>query len=137
MKVMLRPLTSLFPNQRRNATDQNYLLCSSGGVDPLIRGLVGRQAKLNTQDNMMTDELRDRLFQFTQKLALDLASLNMQRARDHAIPGIYLLIELRFYLHTYRILHSQKSGNIFILHVIFRLQPMAQVLWAVTAQKFE
>uniref|UniRef100_A0AAQ4QK82 Myeloid-specific peroxidase n=1 Tax=Gasterosteus aculeatus aculeatus TaxID=481459 RepID=A0AAQ4QK82_GASAC len=58
-----------------------------GGVDPLIRGLVGRQAKLNTQDNMMTDELRDRLFQFTQKLALDLASLNMQRARDHAIPG--------------------------------------------------
>ncbi|KAM8887395.1 eosinophil peroxidase-like isoform 1-T4 [Spinachia spinachia] len=58
-----------------------------GGVDPLIRGLVGRQAKLNTQENMMADEVRDGLFKFTNKLALDLASLNMQRGRDHAIPG--------------------------------------------------
>ncbi|XP_056273934.1 eosinophil peroxidase-like [Pseudoliparis swirei] len=58
-----------------------------GGVDPLIRGLVGRQAKLNTQDHMMTDELRDRLFKFTSELALDLAALNMQRGRDHGLPG--------------------------------------------------
>ncbi|XP_031712547.1 eosinophil peroxidase-like [Anarrhichthys ocellatus] len=58
-----------------------------GGVDPIIRGLVGRPAKLNTQDHMMSDELRDRLFKFTSQLALDLAALNMQRGRDHGLPG--------------------------------------------------
>uniref|UniRef100_A0A8C2XIW5 Myeloid-specific peroxidase n=1 Tax=Cyclopterus lumpus TaxID=8103 RepID=A0A8C2XIW5_CYCLU len=58
-----------------------------GGLDPLIRGLVGRQAKMNTHDQMMTDELRDRLFKFTSELALDLAALNMQRGRDHGLPG--------------------------------------------------
>ncbi|XP_040897760.1 eosinophil peroxidase-like [Toxotes jaculatrix] len=58
-----------------------------GGLDPVLRGLVGRQAKLNTQDHMMTDELRERLFKFSTELALDLGSLNMQRGRDHGLPG--------------------------------------------------
>uniref|UniRef100_A0A8C9XWR6 Myeloid-specific peroxidase n=1 Tax=Sander lucioperca TaxID=283035 RepID=A0A8C9XWR6_SANLU len=58
-----------------------------GGLDPIIRGLVGHQAKLNTQNHMMTNELRDRLFKFFAKLAMDLASLNMQRSRDHGLPG--------------------------------------------------
>ncbi|KAG9354014.1 hypothetical protein JZ751_012138 [Albula glossodonta] len=59
-----------------------------GGIDPLIRGLVGRPAKLNTQDHMMVEALRDRLFQFTNRLALDLGALNMQRGRDHGIPAL-------------------------------------------------
>ncbi|XP_039531388.1 eosinophil peroxidase-like isoform X3 [Pimephales promelas] len=58
-----------------------------GGIDPLLRGLIGRPAKLNTQDHMMVDALRERLFAFTAHIALDLAALNMQRSRDHAIPG--------------------------------------------------
>ncbi|XP_076587958.1 eosinophil peroxidase-like isoform X2 [Chaetodon auriga] len=58
-----------------------------GGLDPVLRGLVGRKAKLNTQDHMMPDELRERLFEFSTELALDLAALNMQRGRDHALPG--------------------------------------------------
>nr|XP_057912936.1 eosinophil peroxidase [Doryrhamphus excisus]XP_057912946.1 eosinophil peroxidase [Doryrhamphus excisus] len=58
-----------------------------GGIDSLLRGLVGRPAKLNTQDHMMVDALRERLFQFVQHLALDLGSLNMQRGRDHGLPG--------------------------------------------------
>ena len=64
---------------------------SSGGLDPIIRGLVGRRAKLNTQDQMMPDELRERLFKFSKELALDLAALNMQRGRDHGLPGITLI----------------------------------------------
>ncbi|XP_030215181.1 eosinophil peroxidase [Gadus morhua] len=58
-----------------------------GGVDPILRGLVGQRAKLNTQDNMMNTDLRDRLFKFLDDLALDLAALNLQRGRDHGLPG--------------------------------------------------
>ncbi|XP_005812067.1 eosinophil peroxidase-like [Xiphophorus maculatus] len=58
-----------------------------GGIDPLLRGLIGRPAKLNTQDHMMVNALRERLFQFVMQLALDLGSLNMQRSRDHGLPG--------------------------------------------------
>jgi len=48
---------------------------------------MGKPAKLNTQDHMLVDALRERLFEFVEHLALDLGSLNMQRSRDHAIPG--------------------------------------------------
>uniref|UniRef100_A0A3Q3JX08 Myeloid-specific peroxidase n=1 Tax=Monopterus albus TaxID=43700 RepID=A0A3Q3JX08_MONAL len=58
-----------------------------GGIDPLLRGLINRPAKLNTQDHMLVDALRERLFQFVQHVALDLGSLNMQRSRDHGLPG--------------------------------------------------
>ncbi|XP_073321888.1 eosinophil peroxidase-like [Pagrus major] len=58
-----------------------------GGLDPLVRGLVGRKAKLNTQKHMLTDELRERLFKFAAELALDLGAINMQRGRDHGLPG--------------------------------------------------
>ncbi|KAL4593712.1 eosinophil peroxidase-like [Arapaima gigas] len=58
-----------------------------GGVDPLLRGLLGRPAKLATQDHMLVDEVREKLFQFTSRLALDLGSLNMQRGRDHGLPA--------------------------------------------------
>ncbi|XP_068429738.1 eosinophil peroxidase-like [Clinocottus analis] len=58
-----------------------------GGLDPILRGLVGRHTKLNSQDSMMTDEIRERLFKFTNEVALDLAAFNMQRGRDHGLPG--------------------------------------------------
>ncbi|XP_023816783.1 eosinophil peroxidase [Oryzias latipes] len=58
-----------------------------GGIDPVLRGLLDQPAKLNTQDQMLVNALRERLFQFVQHLALDLGSLNMQRSRDHGIPG--------------------------------------------------
>lgn len=73
----------------------SYFSCcfvSPGGIDPLLRGLIGRPAKLNTQDHMMVDALRERLFQFVQHLALDLGSLNMQRGRDHGLPGTTLTV---------------------------------------------
>ncbi|XP_069337244.1 eosinophil peroxidase [Eulemur rufifrons] len=58
-----------------------------GGIDPILRGLMATPAKLNRQDSMLVDELRDRLFRQVRRIGLDLAALNMQRSRDHGLPG--------------------------------------------------
>ncbi|XP_053562328.1 myeloperoxidase [Bombina bombina] len=58
-----------------------------GGVDPLLRGLMANNAKLNRQNQILVDELRDRLFQLFKRIGLDLGALNMQRSRDHGLPG--------------------------------------------------
>ncbi|KAJ0019170.1 hypothetical protein NQD34_006739 [Periophthalmus magnuspinnatus] len=64
-----------------------WRLTHEGGIDPILRGMMGTPAKLNTPRRMMPDELREKLFKFTSALALDLGSLNMQRGRDHGLPG--------------------------------------------------
>ncbi|XP_048468430.1 eosinophil peroxidase-like [Rhincodon typus] len=64
-----------------------WRLIREGGVDPLMRGLLGRPAKLQKQDKMLPDELREKLFELTAHLGMDLGALNMQRSRDHGIPG--------------------------------------------------
>ncbi|XP_069883096.1 lactoperoxidase isoform X3 [Dipodomys merriami] len=74
------PLHTLFFNTWRMVKD--------GGIDPLVRGLLARKAKLVKQDKMMTGELRNKLFQPTHTIhGFDLASINIQRCRDHGQPG--------------------------------------------------
>ncbi|XP_060751670.1 eosinophil peroxidase-like [Tachysurus vachellii] len=58
-----------------------------GGIDPQIRGLISRPAKLNKQDGILVDAVRERLFAFTSRIAQDLGSLNLQRGRDHGQPS--------------------------------------------------
>uniref|UniRef100_A0A8C6QDU3 Eosinophil peroxidase n=1 Tax=Nannospalax galili TaxID=1026970 RepID=A0A8C6QDU3_NANGA len=65
----------------------SWRIIYEGGIDPILRGLMATPAKLNRQDSLMVDELRDRLFQQVRRIGLDLAALNMQRSRDHGIPG--------------------------------------------------
>ncbi|GCB60430.1 hypothetical protein scyTo_0014169 [Scyliorhinus torazame] len=64
-----------------------WRLIREGGVDPIMRGLLGKPSKLQTQNKMLPDELREKLFKLTAHLAMDLGSLNLQRSRDHGIPG--------------------------------------------------
>ncbi|CAL8087052.1 unnamed protein product [Calicophoron daubneyi] len=62
-------------------------LLRDGGMDPIIRGLLFNGIRDRTKNPPMNPELTERLFAMAHELALDLASLNIQRGRDHGIPG--------------------------------------------------
>lgn len=60
-----------------------------GGIEPLLRGFLADSSKLMKQNQMMVAELQERLFEQLHRdsIGLDLASLNLQRGRDHGLPG--------------------------------------------------
>lgn len=58
-----------------------------GGVDPLLRGLFTVPAKLKKPEQSLNSDLTERLFTTAHAVSLDLAAINIQRGRDHAIPG--------------------------------------------------
>uniref|UniRef100_A0A8D0LBD1 Thyroid peroxidase n=1 Tax=Sphenodon punctatus TaxID=8508 RepID=A0A8D0LBD1_SPHPU len=64
-----------------------WRLIKEGGLDPLLRGVLARSAKLQVQDQMLNEELTEKLFVLSNNGSLDLASLNLQRGRDHGLPG--------------------------------------------------
>ncbi|KAG9469338.1 hypothetical protein GDO78_020779 [Eleutherodactylus coqui] len=64
-----------------------WMVVKKGGIDPLLRGMIANKAKLNRQDQMVVDDLRERLFQMMNHIGLDLAALNIQRGREHGLPG--------------------------------------------------
>ncbi|XP_044529232.1 eosinophil peroxidase [Gracilinanus agilis] len=81
---------SLGPNSRvplSTAFFASWRVVNEGGIDPILRGLMATPAKLNRQDEILVDELRDKLFRQIRRIGLDLAALNMQRSRDHGLPG--------------------------------------------------
>ncbi|NWU93042.1 PERT peroxidase, partial [Upupa epops] len=64
-----------------------WRLIKEGGLDPLLRGLLAHPAKLQVQDQLLNEELTEKLFVLSSNGSLDLASLNLQRGRDHGLPG--------------------------------------------------
>ncbi|XP_051578796.1 thyroid peroxidase-like [Myxocyprinus asiaticus] len=64
-----------------------WRLVREGGLDPVMRGLLGQSAALQNQDHLLTEELTDRLVVLNIPESLDLAALNLQRGRDHGLPG--------------------------------------------------
>ncbi|XP_053742779.1 eosinophil peroxidase [Synchiropus splendidus] len=65
----------------------SWRVVQEGGIDPVLRGLLLSPAKLQTPGQMMVEELTERLFQAQGGMPLDLGSLNLQRGRDHGLPG--------------------------------------------------
>ncbi|KAM4771199.1 thyroid peroxidase [Rhinophrynus dorsalis] len=64
-----------------------WRIVKEGGLDPLIRGMLGKSAKLQTQQEMISEELTEKLIVLSNNGSVDLASLNLQRGRDHGLPG--------------------------------------------------
>ncbi|KAM9754374.1 eosinophil peroxidase [Menidia menidia] len=65
----------------------SWRVVREGGIDPVLRGLLLSPAKLQTPGQMMVEELTERLFQAQGGMPLDLGALNLQRGRDHGLPG--------------------------------------------------
>ncbi|GFS41621.1 peroxidasin [Nephila pilipes] len=71
----------------RKAFFAPFRLLEEGGVDPLMRGLVYAPAKLKKPDQLLNSDLTEHLFTPAHLVAQDLAALNVQRGRDHALPS--------------------------------------------------
>ncbi|KAM3869960.1 thyroid peroxidase [Diretmus argenteus] len=65
----------------------SWRVVQEGGIDPVLRGLLLSPAKLQIPGQMMVEELTERLFQAQGGMPLDLGALNLQRGRDHGLPG--------------------------------------------------
>lgn len=68
-------------------------LITEGGIDPLFRGLAA--SNMQRIDTHLVDDLRNFLFGPPGAGGFDLASLNMQRGRDHGLPD-YNSIRVHF-----------------------------------------
>jgi peroxidase len=60
-------------------------IIDEGGIDPILRGLARQPAQ--ELDTMLVDGVRNFLFGQPGAGGFDLASLNIQRGRDHGLPG--------------------------------------------------
>ncbi|VDK83441.1 unnamed protein product [Dibothriocephalus latus] len=60
-------------------------MLKDGGMDPILRGLMYHGVRDVLRQPALNPELTERLFAMAHQLALDLASLNVQRGRDHGL----------------------------------------------------
>ena len=66
---------------------------NEGGIDPLLRGLAAQRHQ--RVDPLIIDDVRNFLFGEPGQGGFDLASLNLQRGRDHGLPS-YASARVRF-----------------------------------------
>lgn len=62
-----------------------FRLTDEGGIEPLLRGLASQECQ--KIDPFVVDDVRNFLFGQPGSGGFDLASLNIQRGRDHGLPG--------------------------------------------------
>lgn len=81
---------------------------SEGGIDPILRGLANFVQE--PTDEGITSALRNMLFGKPGRGGMDLASLNIQRGRDHGLPD-FNTFRQSFGLPAYRSLEEFAAGD--------------------------
>ncbi|XP_028251801.1 thyroid peroxidase [Parambassis ranga] len=77
-----------FPHLRlHNTFFSPWRIVKEGGIEPILRGIIGTAASAVSSDNLLAEEVTERLVVIDTMLHMDLASLNLQRGRDHGLPG--------------------------------------------------
>lgn len=69
----------------RSAFFAPHRLSAEGGIEPILRGLAAQVCQ--QVDNLIIDDVRNFLFGAPGSGGFDLASLNIQRGRDHGLPA--------------------------------------------------
>ena len=71
----------------RDATFAPHRIVNDGSIDSILRGMYGTPVKDMNTDSILADEIINHLFERARTVPHDLASLNIQRGRDHGLPG--------------------------------------------------
>ncbi|CAL8284876.1 unnamed protein product, partial [Lota lota] len=64
-----------------------WRIVKEGGIEPVLRGLIGTAATSVSTDQLIAEEMTEKLVVLNIPWKLDLAALNLQRGRDHALAG--------------------------------------------------
>ncbi|EFO27644.2 hypothetical protein LOAG_00844 [Loa loa] len=95
------------------------ILLSTGSVDPYLRGLFATPMKKPLSNELLNDELTENLFNRAHEVSLDLAAINIQRGRDHALPGY---VEFRRWCNLSAVENWDDLKNIIPREVIYKLK---------------
>uniref|UniRef100_A0A672J9W0 Thyroid peroxidase n=1 Tax=Salarias fasciatus TaxID=181472 RepID=A0A672J9W0_SALFA len=77
-----------FPHLRLHKTlFSPWRIVKEGGIEPILRGMVGTAASAVGANTLMAEEVTERMVVLNARRHVDLASLNLQRGRDHSLPG--------------------------------------------------
>ncbi|XP_043997944.1 thyroid peroxidase isoform X2 [Gambusia affinis] len=77
-----------FPHLRlQQALFSPWRIVKEGGIEPTLRGMVATAAAVTAPDSLLVEEVTESLLVLDSQKNLDLAALNLQRGRDHGLPG--------------------------------------------------